>query len=166
MSTEPPWGGYPDRSESTSPPGYQPVPGYPPPPTQPSYAPPQDYGQPVYPSQPFYPAPPTYPSQPLNEAYMFGAQPTYPGVLSGEADQNGGLAIAALILGIVGIPLAIFTLCDAPFIVLAITFGAAGLRSRRRHTLALAGLILGIISAAFVVLVMIVNIVNHISPVP
>lgn len=203
MSTQTPWGGYPDPSESASSPEYQPAPGYPPPPlqpafpppppaTQPSFAPPppppapaSEYGQapypsqplyppagqptypsqplypppgqPAYPSQPLYPPPPAYPSMPLNAPNMYVAQPGYPGMPMGVPDQNGGLAIAALVLGILSVVLALANICDTPFFALAIIFGALGLKSRERHGLALAGLILGIVGASLATLVFIVG---------
>ena len=81
----------------------------------------------------------------------------------GVPDQNGGLAIAGLVLGIICIPMALFGLCDTPFFALAIIFGALGLKSRLRHGIALAGLITG--CAGFVLFIgyMIFNIVLDIA---
>lgn len=173
MSTQPPWGGYPQQPEGSYPSGYEPAPGYPPPsPPSVPLPPPPGYGQPAYPSQPLYPSPeygqpaypspplypppqppypplpypppPAYPSQPLYPPNMYVAQPYYPAVPMGVPDENGGLAIAALVLGILSIPMALFGVCDLPFVALAIIFGVLGLKSRLRHGLALAGLITGI----------------------
>lgn len=146
MSTQPPWGGYPQQPEGSYPSGYEPAPGYPPPspPSVPLPPPPPGYGQPAYPSPPLYPPPPAYPSQPLYPPNMYVAQPYYPAVPMGVPDENGGLAIAALVLGILSIPMALFGVCDLPFVALAIIFGVLGLKSRLRHGLALAGLITGI----------------------
>lgn len=170
MSTEPPWGGYPQQSEGSYPPGYGPAAEYSSPPVQPVYPqppPPPGYGQPTYPSQPLYPPsgyaqpayplqplyppPPAYPSQPYYPPHMYVAQPMYPGMPLGVPDQNGGLAIAALVLGILSIPFALFGLCDAPVFVLGIVFGALGLKSRERHSMAMVGLILGIVGAVLAI---------------
>ena len=168
MNTQPPWSGYPQQPEGSYPPGYDSAPRYPPPPLPPSMPlpPPPGYGQPAYPSQPLYPSPeygqlaypsqplyppPAYPSQPLNAPNVYFAQPYYPAVPMGVPDENGGLAIAALVLGIISIPLALFGLCDLPFFALAIIFGALGLKSTLRHGVAMAGLITGI--AGFVLVI-------------
>ena len=110
-----------------------------------------------------YPPPPAYPSTPLNAPNMYVAQPAYPGMPIAVPDQNGGLAIAALVLGILSVPLALFSLCDAPFFVLGIIFGAMGLKSRERHGLAMAGLILGIVGAGLALLVFIIGLANSAS---
>lgn len=166
MSTQPPWGVNPQQPEGTYPSGYESAPAYPSPPplssmplppppsygqaaypSQSLYLPPE-YGQPAYPSQSLYPPPPpAYPSQPLNAPSMYVPQPYYPAVPLGVPDENGGLAIAALVLGILSIPFALLGLCDLPFVALAIIFGALGLKSRLRHGLAMAGLITGIAGA-------------------
>jgi hypothetical protein len=61
-------------------------------------------------------------------------------------DQNGGLAIAGLVLGCVSLVLCIFNICDTPFIALGIIFSALGMKSMQRKTLAIVGLVLSLIA--------------------
>jgi len=82
---------------------------------------------PAAPSRPFYPPAP----------YPFG-----PSIPLREPDPGAGMAIAALIFGIVTVFLSFAGACDFPFGVLGATFGVLGLRSTRRAHLARAGIAL------------------------
>ncbi len=66
---------------------------------------------------------------------------------TGGAD---GMAIAALVLGILSLPLVCCWWAGLPLSVLAIIFGSLGLKSRDQSGLATAGLVLGIIAACLV----------------
>jgi hypothetical protein len=62
-----------------------------------------------------------------------------------EPDEGGGMAVASLVLGIIGVSLALLSVCDFPFGVIGIVLGVLGLRSVRRPHFAKAGLALSII---------------------
>ncbi len=141
------------------PPGY----GSPADPSRPLYPAP-GYAQPAYPSQPLYPPPPpVYPPPPLNPAGVYVAQPFYPAVPMGVPDENGGLAVAGLVLGILSIPFALGGICDLPFVALAIIFGALGLKSRLRHGMAMAGLITGIAGGVLFIGYLVFSVVLNIA---
>jgi len=111
MSDQPPYG-YDPRNPAQS--------GYPPPQQPGAYPPPPGgYSQPLYPPGPF--------------AAPYGAPVAQP-------DLRGGLAIASLVLGILGLVFSCANVCDLPFIVLALVFGVLGLQSTTRRGLAIAGL--------------------------
>jgi hypothetical protein len=84
---------------------------------------------PAGPSRPLYPAP--YP-----------APPSIPQAPRREPDEGGGMAVAAMVLGIVSVSLALFSVCDFPFGIIGIVLGILGLRSVRRPHIAKAGLAL------------------------
>lgn len=130
MATQPP---PPPGGQPPPPPGGQPPPpgGQPPPP--PGGFPPQGPGG--------APPPPGY--------VPFGAAP------QGGRQRTNGLAVASLVLGIVGIILCFFFI---PWI-LAIIFGAIGIKqcnddpSYTGKGLAIAGLVLGLVGAVLVLLI-------------
>lgn len=66
---------------------------------------------------------------------------------TGGAD---GMAIAALVLGILSLPLVCCWWAGLPLAALSIIFGSLGMKSRDQSGLATAGLVLGIISACLV----------------
>lgn len=83
-------------------------------------------------------------------AYPHGMGTGYPRPAGQEVDAGNGISIAALVLGIVSLPL-YFTLIPA---VLATIFGVKGMRRSRAATgrtngMATAGLVLGIVSVSF-----------------
>lgn len=106
--------------------GQQPTP----PPPPPGY----DPGVPGYGQQP-YGAPPAY-GQPGYGQPAFGAAPQ---------SRTNGMAVASLVLGILGVP----TFCLPLFSLLAVVFGAVGLNQCKKDAsysgrgLAIAGLVLG-----------------------
>ncbi len=63
------------------------------------------------------------------------------------AERSGGFGIAALVLGIVGVAFGWWIIPFLGFVasILAIIFGAVGMRSRTRG-MAIAGLVLGIVT--------------------
>jgi hypothetical protein len=152
MSGQPPYGYEPYGQQ----PGYPGVGGagdgsqtYPP--TQ-MYPPPPQYAAPM--SSPMYPPPPPqYPSgayppagQPMPPMY----QPMYVPVAAPSA-PGSGLAVAALVCGIVGLVVAVFTFCGGFFIsgplgVIAVIMGALGRKSYTHQGQATAGLVMGIIT--------------------
>ncbi|EIT84830.1 hypothetical protein A374_14100 [Fictibacillus macauensis ZFHKF-1] len=67
---------------------------------------------------------------------------------SQQASQGNGMAITSLILGIVGFVLGIWPFVGWFFLpawILAIIFGAVGLKSNQSRGMALTGIILGIL---------------------
>jgi hypothetical protein len=121
----------PDPSSGQYPPAPPPDPGYAPPPAQPPPFP--------YPPQ----GPGAYPPQP------FGAPQPYPAAYGYAAPQQGnGMAVAALVLGILSLILSWLLVVDFILAVLAIIFGAVGLSAAAKRGgagrgMAIAGLILG-----------------------
>lgn len=83
--------------------------------------PPADASRPLYPPIPY----PMGPSVPLR-----------------QPDPGAGMAVAALILGIVTVFLSFAGVCDFPFGVVGVTFGVLGLRSTQRPHIARAGIAL------------------------
>lgn len=71
---------------------------------------------------------------------------------SRASDSSGadGLAVASLVLGILALPFVCCWPLGLPLAALAVVMGAVGLRSRDNHGLAVAGLVLGIVSACIV----------------
>jgi Domain of unknown function (DUF4190) len=61
------------------------------------------------------------------------------------ADDGAGMAIAGFVLGISSVFLAFFGVCDLPFGITGVVLGVLGLRSIRRHDLAIAGVVLSAI---------------------
>jgi hypothetical protein len=121
----------PDPSSGQYPPAPPPGPGYAPPPAQPPPFP--------YPAQ----APGAYPPQ------QYAAPQPYPAGYAYAAPQQGnGMAVAALVLGILSLILSWLLVVDFILAVLAIIFGAVGLstagkRGGAGRGLAIAGLVLG-----------------------
>jgi hypothetical protein len=76
-----------------------------------------------------------------------------------QPDQNGGLAIAGLILGIISIPTA-FILCGIVFGIVGIVLSALGRRSVSHRTMATVGLALSIVGVAIVVIIFAVDFVR------
>jgi len=97
---------------------------------------PPNYGQnPSYPGQPAYPQPGyPQPGQPY-QAYPAPAAP----------QQGGGLAIAALVLGIIGLIAWFLPICGFPVTIVGLILGFLGRRSPARRTLATVGIVLCII---------------------
>jgi len=147
---------------------YQPYPEVPPPPpiypaysqplgTPPGYAP---YSQPLGappappPAYPAYSQPLGYPPQPA--PYPVAA---YPIPIYQPAEPGSGLAVTALVLGIIGVAtgLLLFLIpgcgifITGPLSVLSIIFGALGRRSISRRAMATVGLILGIVSLVLLI---------------
>lgn len=114
---------------------YQPSPGYQPPP---------QYQQQVYQSQPQYQQPGYYPPQGLYAPYGMPVAP---------ADSGGGFAIAGLILGIIGIIVALLPFCGVPVSIVGIVMSALGRRSLFRKTMANWGLALSIIGLVLTALI-------------
>jgi len=124
----PPYDQPPGASQGGYPPGGYPPPGYPPPP--PGYPPPVGGPPPGYQQ---YPPPP----------YPYGYDP-YGG---GKPPGTNGKAIAALVTSLVGL-----LFCGLPSVV-GLVLGIMGMRETKRtgqegYGLALAGVIVGAISAA------------------
>lgn len=93
---------------------------------------PPNYGQdPSYPGQPGYPQPGAY-GQPYAAPV---AQP----------QQGGGMAIAALVLGIIGLVAWLFPICGLPVAIVGLILGFIGRRSPARRTMATIGIVLCII---------------------
>lgn len=153
---QPPYSPYP----------HPPYPAYPPPPGLPSQP---QYPPPANPSQPLYPAAQNAPTLPgsgggfppaLPNGVVPAPPPLPPAVYTPFAppftpparDQGGGLAIAALILGIFAIICSLFTVCDLPFVAVGIIFGVLGHRSLRHGKLATAGVVLSVIGFALAVI--------------
>jgi len=119
-----------------------------------TYPPPQ-HAAPM--SSPTYPpSPPQYPGgayppagqqmQPIQPMY----QPMYMPVATPSA-PGSGLAVTALVCGIVGLVFAVFTFCGGFFIsgplgVIAVIMGALGRKSYTHRGQATAGLVMGIIT--------------------
>jgi len=117
------------------------------PPPFPSGPNPPSYGQPGYQPPPGYQAPPGY--QPPPGYQQYGMQPMV-------GQRTNGLAVASLVLGILSLPLC--WLLGIPAL-LAIIFGAVGLKQINQQPaasggrgLAIAGLVLGIVSLVIFVL--------------
>ncbi len=68
-------------------------------------------------------------------------------------ERSGGFGITALVLGIVGVGLAWWTIPLLGFVagILAVIFGGVGMRSRARG-MAIAGLVLGIVTIVLSIL--------------
>lgn len=162
MSSEPPYGNYPPQNQpwpqqpqEGSYPGYeQQASAYPPPP---------QYGATPYPPQQGQP-----PMPPMYGAPQIYVQPAaYPYAVAAPAEPGSGQAVTSLILGIVGTVFGlmawIFCLAFIPIILGIVGFimGILGLKSKSRHGMAVAGLILSTIAVAlpviFIVLLVIFN---------
>jgi len=148
-------GGYPPQQPASYPP-QQPSGGYPP--QQPGAYPPPDYGQqsggytappPAYPSQPLYPpGQPAYPSQGLYYAppsMPYGAP--YGAPIPVGKPGNPAFAITGFVLSIIGFLVALFSiLLGGPLTIIALVFSALALRIPRLRGLAIAGLVIAILS--------------------
>jgi Domain of unknown function (DUF4190) len=82
-----------------------------------------------------------YPSQPT---------PQYYGPAPGQSQGRSGIAVAALVLGIISIPLCLLTWIDTIVAILAIVFGAVGIAKTkhgqaRGRGLAVGGLATGVV---------------------
>ena len=98
--------------------------------------------QPVQPLQPLQPAYPQAVEAQTSPYYSAGGQsPYYQPHVQPPASQTNGLAIAAMICGVVG--LCPYTFCIIS--IVAIILGAIGIRKPNNKGLAIAGLILGIV---------------------
>jgi hypothetical protein len=172
MSGPPDVGGYPQTS------GYRPVPGYPQTPdysqgyaVSPGY--PETSGYPPLPDALYPPAsgpgsaqPGGYPAPPYPAGY---GQPVYGQLAYGQpygvgypAPRNG-LGTAGLVLGIIAVVLSWTVWVGITLAILAIIFGSVGLgRAKRGEATnrgsAIAGLVLGIVAIALLVLLVIVGI--------
>lgn len=98
------------------------------------------------PPSPSPPPPPGWPSSSL-------PPPTRPAFVPSGPVTRSGLAVASLVLGIVGIPLFVLALPS----LLAVVFGGIGLRQtadgrRQGRGLAIAGLVLGVIGLGLAIL--------------
>lgn len=132
-------------------PGYPPA--YPPNPSAPltpGYPPPPAYG-----SQPFSgPQGPAYggpaqPSVPLTPAMPYTPVVAYaPVVPVAQPDPGSGLAVAGMVLGIIGLFLFWFPACflGLPLAVLGTIFSGVGMRSKTRRGMAVAGLVCSILT--------------------
>ncbi len=146
--------------------GYQPPQGYPP---QGGQWPEQGQGQ-------GYPPPPP-PGYPGGQPYP-GAPQAYYGAMPGaypveQPDTRGGVAIAALILGILGLVSFIFWFCSAPLGIAGIITGVLGRGSTKHKTMATVGLVLSIIGivatvgfTAFGVYAINNNLIPFLTPTP
>jgi len=132
---------------------------YPPPsqdPSDPQAQQQQPYGQPQ--GQPYGQQP--YPPQPQGQAYgqqPYGSMPPPPYNPYPAPQSGNGLAVAALVCGLVG--LLIFNIILGP---LAIVFGAIGRGRANRGAsgggMALAGIILGVVDVAlFIILLAVIT---------
>lgn len=163
MSNQPPYGYDPQNPSSGYPPAYGQQPSYQPPSypqpdysqQQPGYPPPPPgqpgpYSQPMYGGQPGQPAPysqPMYGAQPG----MYPAGPYAPGMVMAPPARRGGVAIAALILGILSLVISFLTILDIPLIIAGIVCGAIGLTGSRKIMSAI-GLGLSVLGVVAVVL--------------
>ena len=89
---------------------------------------------------------------------MSGFEPQPPPLGYAPVQRTGnGLAVASLVLGLIGIVLFCFWFLSIPCAILAIIFGALGKGKANRGAsgggMAVAGIVLGIISVALVILV-------------
>lgn len=182
MSSQPPYGNdpslYPSGGQSYPPqPPYQ-QPGYPEPsyPPQPSYPqqnyPQQPYPQPNYPTNPgsqggYMPPPPPPPPYGAPPAYGGYAQPSVPMMAPGMPGMpvgiavtqpaSNGLAVASLVLGIVGAVfslLAFTVICgflSFPLGVIGIVLGALAARNPYHKGMAITGLVLSIVAVVFTI---------------
>lgn len=140
-SSEPGPSGEGQPSDPTSQGGYPPQPGYPQQGQPPGYQQ-SGYAQQGYAQQGF--AQQGYPQ------HGYGMPPAYPPPGS-EPRKRGGLATASLVLGIIGIVLALIPFANFvayPLVVLAIVFGLCALRWGK----AKAGLILGVLGLVATIL--------------
>ena len=187
MSSQPPYGNdpslYPSGGQSYPPRQPYPQPGYPEPsyPPQPSY-PQQNYPQQPYPQQsyptnpgsqggympppppPAYGAPPAYGTPPGYGGYaqpsvplMAPGMPGMPVGLAVAQPESNGLAIASLVLGIVG---AVFSLFAITVVCAFLSFplggigaglGALGARNPYHKGMAITGLVLSIVAVVFTI---------------
>ncbi len=131
MTYEPPAGGDAQHSGQPQPYGAQPQPGGQPPHDAQQYGAPQQYG-----SQP-YGAPQYGTQQP------YGAQPPYGAQL--QQPQSNGLAITALVLGIVAIVTCWLPLLGGLVGIAAIVLGAVALRKRQSKGMSITGVITGVV---------------------
>lgn len=134
----------PDPSSGQYPPAPPPGPGYAPPPAQPPPFPYPAQSPGAYPAQApgAYPPPPYGAPQPYSAGYAYAAP-----------QQGNGLAVAALVLGILSLILSWLLVVDFILAVLAIIFGAVGISTANKRNgagkgMAIAGLVLGLITIA------------------
>jgi len=66
-------------------------------------------------------------------------------------NDHSGLAIAALVLGIVGVTSWLLPICGLPINILALIFGAIGIKSSKQG-MAITGLVLGSIGVLLAIL--------------
>jgi len=145
---------YAQYSPSPNPPPALPYAAYPPPPVFPVPAlPPSAQSAPTLPG-PMGASTPTPPSgygsvpPPLPPAAY---SPFAPPFSPPAHDGHGGLAIAALICGVLAIFGSLVTVCDLPFAVMGIVFGILGRRSPRLGSVGTLGLVLALIGLALAV---------------
>lgn len=163
----PPDNGAPQWPNPTYPPGYSPgpmPPQYPPqyPPTA-AYPPPPPYYPPPGPTLPASGALPPPPPSPVVPQY---SQPVYGQIAyAPPVDPGGGVAIAALVLGLIGLPMMFLTFCDLPIVVTGIICGVVGMRrSTQRRGVAIAGLVLSLIPVAIAIVVGIIALIASAQP--
>lgn len=65
-----------------------------------------------------------------------------------QAAPGNGLAVTALVLGIIGLVLSMVPFIPYPLAILAIIFGAVGLKKQIKKGLAITGIVTGIITLA------------------
>lgn len=129
MGTQPPYGYDPQNPQTPQNPQWQ---------GQPSSYPP-GYGQdPSYPGQPA-----GYPPQPGQYPQPGGYAQPYPAPAAPQ--QGGGLAIAALVLGIISLIAWLLPICGFPVAIVGLILGFIGRRSPARRGMATAGIVLNII---------------------
>ena len=69
-------------------------------------------------------------------------------------DTGGGMAVASLIFGIISVSVGWIPFCGVMALfpaILGIVFGGLGMKSRRRHGMAMAGMILSMLAIAMAV---------------
>ena len=132
------------------------------PPTQyqpsPANQPPPQYQQPVYQPAPQYQQPGYYPPPQYQQPGYYQPPGVYApfGMPVAPLDRRGGFAIAGLVLGIVGIVVALVPVCGLPVSIVGIVMSALGRQSVLRRTMAGWGLALSIIGLVLTVLIFIV----------
>lgn len=155
--------GYPQQPDPYTSPYSQPYgqPGY----GQPGYGQP-GYGQPGAEPYPPYAQPGQY-QQPYQAPYGAPYGPVY-GAAIPQQDRRAGLAIAALVLGILSLVFSCANICDMPFIVLGLIFGVMGLQSTTHRLLAAWGLGLSLVALLIALGIFAFAVTNgdfHFSPV-
>ena len=174
----PPDSGAPQWPDATYPAGYPHSPGSGPLPPQQQYPPTVEY-----PAPPYYPPPPFGPTLPASGAFpppplppppptpplvaprysqpVYGQVPYAPPV-----DPGGGAAIAALVLGIISLPMMFFSVCDLPIVIAGVICGVIGMqRSTQRRGMAITGLALSLAPVVIAIAVGIIALVAR-SPQP